>query len=146
MYTWQPECKSPECLNKHFEEAIDGRLQNGYTESENIPFPWDSRYQKSPWSTAVKTEEFCGIVMSAVLNENHNTSAHPLKQTHSATRQAESRPDTLQGAQHVRGKHIHWQMASSAVKCIGSVLDVKIPSNTYVSQSLSATLRIQYVL
>lgn len=35
-------------------------------------------------------------VMSAILNENHNTSAHPLKQTHSATGQAESRPLTLQ--------------------------------------------------
>lgn len=98
-------------------------------------------------------------VMSAVSNENHKTSAHPLEQTHSA-RELSSREqtsDTPQDAQHVRGtswwggvniwrKHIHWQMASSAVKCIGSILDVIIPSNTYMSQSLSATLRIQYVL
>lgn len=34
--------------------------------------------------------------MSAVLKENHNTSAHPLKQTHSATGQADSRSLTLQ--------------------------------------------------
>lgn len=134
------------------------RLQNGYTEAKNIPFPWDSRHKKSPWSCSENTEQFCGSVMSAVLNENHNTSAHPLKQTHSVTGQAESRPLILSKMQSMLEEPLGEEVLRFEenifpdrwLQVLGSALalliDVIIPSNTYMSQSLSATLRTQHIL
>lgn len=69
------------------------KLQNGYIESENISVP-QMGDQKSPWSTAEKTEQFCGRVLW-VSYKNHKTLALPVEQIHSDTQQAESRPLTL---------------------------------------------------
>lgn len=126
------------------------KLQNGYIESENISFP-QMGDQKSPWSTAEKTEQFCGRMLW-VSYKTHKTLAHPLEQIHSATQQAESRPLTLPRMHSMLEEPLGEEVpifeenASGAVKCIGSILDVIIPSNTYMGQSLSDSLRIQYVL
>lgn len=76
--------------------------------------------------------------LSAALNENQHTfstafEANPL--CHTASREQIS--DALQGAQHVRGKHIHWQMASSAANCIHGLCSRCDKSKQHIHESLS---------